>query len=134
MDAVSPAPVRAPAHWLASRAHRTMVGRLVAAIILGAGLALSIAGDQKADREQGRTLTREQYEKDFESHRDELLHSDDNTPPALLGVAIVLVVVVFVALFEFTAWLLGFGVGYLDDLLQRRAGHLRSRILDDTDE
>jgi hypothetical protein len=134
MNAVSPAPSRPPAHWLASRANRTMVGRLVAAIILGVGLALSVGSDQKADREHGRTLTRAQYEKDFESHRDELLHSDENTPPALLGVAIVLVVVVFVALFEFTAWLLGFGVGYADDLLQRRAGQRRSRILDDTDE
>jgi hypothetical protein len=40
----------------------------------------------------------------------------------------------FVALFEFTAWLLGYGVGLVDDALQGGKQRRRSRMLDDTDE
>ena len=130
----APAPAHAPARWLSTRAGRTMAGRFVAAIILGLALATQTTNHRRAEQERGRLLTRERYEKSYEAHRDSLLHVDDKVTPLMLDFAIVLVIVLFVALFEFTAWLLGHGVGLLDDALQGSAQRRRSRILDDTDE
>jgi hypothetical protein len=130
----APAPAAAPARWLSTRAGRTMSGRLVAAIIVGLALATSMTNDRRNDHERGRLLTREKYEKSYEAHRDSLLHVDDKVAPIVMDIAVVFVIVMFVGLFEFTAWLLGYGVGLVDDALQGGKQRRRSRMLDDTDE
>ena len=120
-----------PPRWLARRANRRLIGRLLVAITAGVISGILLAQSEAGDLRLGKTLTKERYAADFEAHRSKLLDSDPSVPVDVF--AFVLVMLALAALYEGGGILIAPAVGWADDAFARRATARRGHVLDDTD-
>ncbi len=120
------------ARWLARSESRRMVGRGIAMVLASALFGAALIGSERADRTRGEKLTRERYEKDFESYRTKLIDSAD-TPALTLVIMLMFGTVAFAAL-EGAGIVIGMSVGAVDDALARRSAQRRDAVIDDTDD
>ena len=118
--------------WLAETQNRRMVGRGIALLFAGLLFAGAIINSQESDKKRAQQLTRERYDKDFESYRAKLIQRAD-TPAFDVIVFVIFAGISFAAL-EGAGIVIGVSVGTADEALERRRARRRSVVMDDTDE
>lgn len=110
-----------PHPLVAYQAGRTVVhialGRLIAGLILGGLLWLSVSADRTRAIKDLNRLTERGYAAGYANHRQALKQAATKSDGYLIGVAGMLLL--FVAAYEGAAWTIGWGLGSVDTALRR---------------